>query len=392
MSTLFLESFEGLSQRQTSGIHRVQAHLEQEFLKNENKEGFQLPPISTLAAQLGVGESSVRTVYKYLAAKGLTAGTRGKGTFLQKAVSVPKQPLKVGSNLLDFCKSEGLGWAESIYMGAVREAMEVDREVFLKPARIVSEVKDRRKEVANTLIASVKELDALFLYPSPYNDAVRETYLRHKKLIVDINPPRPNITTNFVSPDYYEWTHRLGNTWRKTGRKRALVILLGSPFSASAAASQQLLLSGFSDGWQEGGADDSCSLDVEIADGPEVENGISCMEKYLATHTTPPDAVFCAGDYIGLGAIQVLRAAGFSVPREVSIVAGTGLDETAWKEPGFTLMLQPFCEMGSEIIRMLCWRATHGGADHAGRFLKCGIAGGKTTLPAENELLGLKPA
>src|SRR5690606_14634793 len=41
---------------------------------------------------------------------------------------------------------------------------------------------------------------------------------------VTLNPPGELVTANFVSPDYFESSYRLGEIWRQTGRRRVLMV------------------------------------------------------------------------------------------------------------------------------------------------------------------------
>ena len=64
-------------------------------------------------------------------------------------------------------------------------------------------------------------VDALILLPiwGVRSDEVSEFYESRGKPVVHINPPSAYATENFVSADFFEAGNRLGEAWRKTGRK-----------------------------------------------------------------------------------------------------------------------------------------------------------------------------
>jgi DNA-binding LacI/PurR family transcriptional regulator len=74
------------------------------------------------------------------------------------------------------------------------------------------------------------------------------------------------------------------------------------------------------------------------------------------------DAIFAASDSMAAGALQVLRAAGRSIPEDVAIVGfdDSPIAETA--DPPLTSVRQPIEEMGAEMVRLLLEHTTHPGA------------------------------
>jgi LacI family transcriptional regulator len=67
----------------------------------------------------------------------------------------------------------------------------------------------------------------------------------------------------------------------------------------------------------------------------------------------PPQAIFCAGDLLAIGAMRACHEAGLRVPDDVSVIGGTGTDVGAYTQPPLTTMAQPMSEMGRRAGLML---------------------------------------
>lgn len=66
-----------------------------------------------------------------------------------------------------------------------------------------------------------------------------------------------------------------------------------------------------------------------------------------------PTALFAANDLIALGALRAIRAAGMSVPRDVSVVGVNDIPLAGFIDPPLTTMRVPQREMGAIAARML---------------------------------------
>ncbi|WP_167856784.1 LacI family DNA-binding transcriptional regulator [Hymenobacter aquaticus] len=82
------------------------------------------------------------------------------------------------------------------------------------------------------------------------------------------------------------------------------------------------------------------------------EQGAAAMRQLLAL-PAPPDAVFAAGDYSALGAMQEARRQGRRVPQDVSISGFSNEAFTLITEPTLTTVDQRCEEMGQAAVRLL---------------------------------------
>lgn len=81
------------------------------------------------------------------------------------------------------------------------------------------------------------------------------------------------------------------------------------------------------------------------------DEGAAAMQRLLAL-PNPPDAVFGAGDYVVLGALQVLKSRGIRVPDDVALAGFSNEPFTLITEPQLTSVDQRCEEMGQAAVRL----------------------------------------
>lgn len=77
----------------------------------------------------------------------------------------------------------------------------------------------------------------------------------------------------------------------------------------------------------------------------QLEGGRQCMQKLLATGPVP-DAVFSASDYGAMGAMQVLKEEGFSIPGEIALAGFSNEPFTSFTDPPLSTVDQLSIKMG----------------------------------------------
>ncbi|MBM7783424.1 LacI family DNA-binding transcriptional regulator [Tenggerimyces flavus] len=83
--------------------------------------------------------------------------------------------------------------------------------------------------------------------------------------------------------------------------------------------------------------------------------GQAAMRTLLALDERP-DAVFCANDLSAIGAIDVLRAAGLTVPDDIALVGFDDIDAATMVMPALTTVRNPAYEIGSNAGELLLGR------------------------------------
>lgn len=72
-----------------------------------------------------------------------------------------------------------------------------------------------------------------------------------------------------------------------------------------------------------------------------------------------PDALIAANDQMALGAIDVLRDAGFRVPDDVLVTGFDGIEAAALSRPALTTIRQPMIDLGRAAVQVLARRLEH---------------------------------
>lgn len=96
-------------------------------------------------------------------------------------------------------------------------------------------------------------------------------------------------------------------------------------------------------------------LEPEVIQAPsyDMQGGLAAMETLVARAGDLPTAVVCASDEIALGAIQGARAAGLSVPRQLSFTGFDDISVAQAFDPALTTIRIPRRELGRMGAQML---------------------------------------
>jgi DNA-binding LacI/PurR family transcriptional regulator len=84
----------------------------------------------------------------------------------------------------------------------------------------------------------------------------------------------------------------------------------------------------------------------------DYRSGYVAMQQLLQT-TTPPTAVFVAGDQMAVGAYRALAEAGVRVPDDMSVIGFDDIEAASYITPSLTTIRQPFEEMGQRALALL---------------------------------------
>lgn len=193
--------------------------------------------------------------------------------------------------------------------------------------------------------------------------------------------------TNFASPDYMGNCIRVGEVWRRSGRRR--IGFIGGDLDLSISA--KLRHMGLAGGLQIGKGNDVTLCMMEHSQHTE-ELGRSSFKYFTERMKSPPDAVYCMNAGVARGLIQVARKAGLRIPEDMSVVSDTSFDPLVPSNPNLTRFNEPLHEVGRSLLEMVCERIGKNEGSVTGRFFPAPLVGGGTTLPEENEFFGLSLA
>lgn len=355
----------------TRPLQRVLNFLAAEIHQG-GRERRRLPTIREIGERLDVSPRTVQKAFHQYAQAGRIESVTGRGTFtIPQGKSAAEAPLRIGLNIeLDHYDPVN-AWAYTIHGAILQAVLTSGRNA------VFANIEDEYRRQARPPI------DGFILLPggADIRERLREAW--PKAPAVFLNPPVVAATANFVSPDYHGIGFALGNAWRECGKKR--LVFLNNPTLAH-SPSGQLFISGLLSGL--GDAHDRLDyLRLLTADDFTAAAGAARMREFLKEEKRIPDAIFCKGDFLALGALEALREAGSRVPDETSVVGGSGLDLSETRSPQLTRCRQPFQQLGEALFSMLLTRIEQDGSPQPGRFLPTPFIGGSTTTAAENELL-----
>ncbi len=95
-----------------------------------------------------------------------------------------------------------------------------------------------------------------------------------------------------------------------------------------------------------------------------LEEGKLATEKLLAFNP-PPDAIFANNDMLAMGAMQVIKQRGLSIPKDVALVGFSNWFFSALMDPPLSSVDQPGFEMGQEAAKLLIRQIEKKGKENA---------------------------
>ena len=90
----------------------------------------------------------------------------------------------------------------------------------------------------------------------------------------------------------------------------------------------------------------------------KLESGYAGMQSLMALEDRPT-AVFCANDYMAMGALRYLMEQGYKVPRDVALVGYDDIMVARMVTPPLTTVRQPVWELAGVATRLLIERIEH---------------------------------
>jgi len=363
----------------------VYKYLQEEFLNLPGRAGERVPPVRTLAHQLGVSATVVHQVFRNLQEEGRLVSTVGKGTYVSKLAdrrSVQGRSLCLG---LTGAISNGSGsrssWNSKIMEGLFYAAGRTRTQISFLPCPLdgVS------SPLPRSVVDAIDTMDGLILLPGILDEGAEAEFrslIREKKRpIISINAPQIQSTANFVSTDFYAASEGIGKALLSAGRRK-LLFLGTNPIGGSVSALQRI--HGLQSAIQALDLAGSASLECVGASDISLEAGYTVMRRHL-TSSTMPDAIIAFGDMLAMGAIKALQSFGRTIPSDVSVVGGSGLVDMFSGELATTA--HPFNQIGEAALEMFL-TILESGKDQPGRYVPMGIFTGKTLRPEEAGLLG----
>jgi LacI family transcriptional regulator len=164
--------------------------------------------------------------------------------------------------------------------------------------------------------------------------------------VVCVGADQDELAVDWVSTDDRLGAREATEYLLRRGRER-IAMILGAPGSGTAR------LKGYCEALMDAG----WPVDERrLVSGDWTRSGGQDAMAALLRLDPRPDAVFCANDLSAIGALDVIHAAGLSVPEDIALVGFDDIDAATMVTPPLTTIRNPAYEIGSNAGELLLSR------------------------------------
>ena len=185
-----------------------------------------------------------------------------------------------------------------------------------------------------------KQIDGIILNPAgAIGVKEREDLLRYRLPVVVLSSPERKGIFHSVLVDNRAGGRLAGEHLKALGHRRAVVL---------AAASKQKNLMDRVKGFSE-----AFGAEVQVYRGEHSHRGACDLMTGVLSERRDFSAVFAVNDAMAIGALEAMKAAGISVPDEISLVGFDDVAVAALLDPPLTTVAQPKYDIGVAAAEML---------------------------------------
>ncbi|MFT3789380.1 MAG: substrate-binding domain-containing protein [Tepidisphaeraceae bacterium] len=374
----------------TEGLpQRLAKTFRQKIAGGEWPAGERLPTTRELAAEYKVSVNTVQSAFRELAAAGLVERRpriggfvrgRSDGATARKANTIGViGPYTEAGYTADPSNS----WAYRIIRGCDRELSPHGYHVTIFSYN--AEDPDAGKHVLERIEQASDTLAGVLCFINPVLKNFVDELDQRNIAWVAVNRPRENASQNFVAHDSFSAARLVARCYAKMGFERALV--LSDSLASGRSAGDKFF--GFMEGWIESGKA-SRTVDFVDCEGFQEQQGYDAFRKYLSQYGVPR-GVLASGDLLALGTLRACREQGISIPNELAIIGGTGLQLSAYSHPTLSVLDTPMEQMGADAAQMLLAMAREGVRRMVGRYSKVNLIT-RESCPIPQDLLEAEQA
>lgn len=354
---------------QNNTAERIADVFRQKIVTGQWPVGSRLPTTRQLSVEYQVSVNTIQGAFRRLQADDLVERRPRRGGFVKSGRAVERTVnTATGTTVAILAEAvsreeprEGHNWCYSIARGAERELSRSDYHVSLiswaiDDPQAAGRMRSRIGEIEDRLAGVI-------CFPMPNVQETVDQLRRRGIPCVTINRPGPHAVEDFVTAANQEGGRLVGRCFGRLGLDS--VVILGEPFVLGNTTADKY--SGFLQGYIESGmaarnVDFVACRSFHAADGYE-------QFKTHCDRFGPPRGVFTTGDFLAVGALRLCRERGWSVPDQVAIVGGTGLDVASYTYPSLSVCEQPMDAMGTAAAEMLMEMIRTGRQHLPGRFV-----------------------
>ncbi len=375
-----------------SPSEKVHLYLDEQLQRHSKEPSVRLPPVRQIAAYLKVSTATVHHVYKELIREGKLRTGVGRGTLLinpaldDQAQENRRLCIAITARTNPGETNETTAWGHTVIEALFKALARQSRRITLLP---LGDSTMEAEEVVQQIIRERDHVDGLIFGFQhrllPYKDQLVETYEAAGKPVVSIHAQDLfYLSYNSVLTDFFRDSRSLGRALYRAGRRRMVCLCVkGLDF----AISNQQRFFGMQLGVSTAGGGGKDLPAYWSTGESRMMDSYEVVKRALSRSRKAPDAIFCAGDYLALGAIRALEEAGLSVPEDVSVIGSTGVNLDGTIRPGMTRMLQCFDEIANRLVAVMLRRIDRKEALVPGEYPPVRWHFGDTTTEEENRLI-----
>lgn len=319
---------------------QVKAILRERVKSGYYKPGDKIPAELSLAESLGVSKMTVNKAVLSLAAAGVLVREVGRGTFVAPGEPVPGAAAPVSARKIALSFVEGardvLG---SPYYGSIYRGVAACFDAQSAPVEM---------SIGAAFPAGA---DGLLIF-APRAEAVpviERWWREEKRPLVVIGASWHDLAAPAVDSDNAGGASAAVRHLLERGHRR--IVLL---YAEAETANTRDRIAGYRDALARAGiparpGDEVCAVRA----GNAGEAAQRTLRERLTDAHEPATAIFAAGHYLALEALNAARVSSKRVPEDVSVIGFDDAPEAALVHPRLTVMRQPLFEMGRRAAERL---------------------------------------
>ncbi|MBE3577594.1 MAG: GntR family transcriptional regulator [Limnochordales bacterium] len=328
---------------------RISNTLRRQIASGDFRPGDLLPSEAQLMAEFRVSRHTVRAALAHLERDGLITRVKGRGSVVNFVPPLANEPqsaraARKGSDTIAFCAAEEDPFTMSILWGIELEASRYHVSVLFASSR-----GDMTKQ--QELLASFAESGLLGVIVMPVDvppALMRESALSLDRWadaglrLVSVDRYYPGSRVPTVTSDNFDGAYQAVSHLLQIGRQRIIAVSLDNTNTSSVAAR----LEGYRWAFKDAG----------LLANPEWEYTRFARDDndFLAfVDRIRPDGLFALNDNIAMRCMQLLRAAGRTIPDDVAVVGFDDVPAAALLDVPLTTVRQDGQQMGVEAARLL---------------------------------------
>lgn len=353
----------------TEGLpKRLAKTFRQKIAAGEWTVGTRLPTTRELASEYNVSVNTIQSAFRELEAADLVERRPRIGGFVKghPPTQVSRKANTIGVvgpyTEAGYSADSSNSWAYRIIRGCDSELIPSGFHVSIFSYGV--EDANASARVLERIEAAGDALGGVLCFINPVLKGLVEELDRRNIAWVTVNRPKEQASHNFVAHDAFGAARLIGRCFARLGYER--ICILSDSLASGRSSGDKYF--GFMEGWIETGKP-SRNVDFVDCAGFQEQQGYDRFKNYVETFGVPRGVV-ASGDLLAMGAIRACRELKISIPDEVSIIGGTGLQLSAYSHPTLSVMDTPMEQMGADAAQMLLEMAREGVRRMVGRYSK----------------------